>query len=63
MPKLHIIYDPTGRLQSRDDYVEKLGIKVAIMSVSENLGPEEIKTTAEQLAAMLLNALSPEKGT
>lgn len=57
MPKLHVIYDPTDRLEVRSEPIEACKLKVAMLSVSEDLEGSDIYALARKLAEMLLEQL------
>ena len=57
MPKLHIIYDPTDKLITTSEFNEKLKLKVSVLSVADDLPPEDIDSVAMQLASLLLQSL------
>ena len=57
MPKLHIIYDPTDKLITTSEFNEKLKLKVAVLSVADDLAPVDIDSVAMQLASLLLQSL------
>ena len=55
MAKLHIVYDPSDRLETSHPEMEKqLGLKVANLSLSGNLTNDELIEYARNLAIMLL---------
>ncbi len=57
MPKLHIIYDPTDKLEVKHEPIEMLGLKVAVLSVADDLEELDIYNLASKLAGMLLEQL------
>jgi hypothetical protein len=57
MPKLHVIYDPTDRLEVRSEPIEMCQLKVAMLSVPEDLEGNDIHALARKLAELLLEQL------
>ncbi len=57
MPKIHVIYDPTDKLEVRHEPIEMLKLKVAVLSVNEDLENVDIYNLASKLAGMLLEQL------
>jgi hypothetical protein len=62
MASIHIIYDPHDRVESNQEMEKALGLKVAKLSISEDLTPNEIKTYGNSLANMLMEQLYIDKG-
>ena len=61
MPKLHVIYDPGDRLSHDADMNKSIGLKVAIMSVSDTASDEDLKELTKKLAHELLFAFHEDK--
>jgi hypothetical protein len=60
MARLHIIYDPTDRLQTQPDMENRLKLKAASLSISapEDLTDEEIHDIVVRLAVLLLEQVA-----
>ena len=54
MPRLHVIYDPTDKLQTQPDLENRLKLKTASLSIPENLDSADIVQYAHQLTMLLL---------
>lgn len=55
MPKLHVIYDPKDAISALPGDLQKnLGIKVAILSIPEDVKSVDIYNLARRLAELLL---------
>ena len=57
MPKVHIIYDPTDRLQVHEEPTKILDLKTASLSLPENLEDIDVYNISRKLAEMLLEQL------
>jgi hypothetical protein len=57
MPKLHVIYDPTDKLEVRSEPIASCKLKVATLSVPDDLGSVDIYNLATRLAGLLLEQL------
>lgn len=53
MPKLHVIYDPTDKLQTHHPDLPK-EIKMAAMDVTESMSNDELEIVINTLAELLL---------
>lgn len=53
MPKLHVIYDPTDKLQSHHPDLPK-AIKVAVIPIAEDVDPKDFAKLAAHIAELLL---------
>ena len=54
MTTLHIIYDPRDRIKHDPEMNKAAGIKVAIMSISDELTNDEIEDYVSELGTLLL---------
>lgn len=57
MAKLHIIYDPSERLEIEGPATKALKLKTASLSIANDIGHEEAKELIETLTTMLVNQL------
>jgi hypothetical protein len=57
MPALHVIYDPTDRLQVHHETKDGCKLKVAALSVPANLDDVDIYNLAKRLAELLLEQI------
>lgn len=58
MPKLHVVYDPQDRMVSApQDADKRFGIKVAVLSIPEDIESVDIYNLARRLAELLLEQL------
>jgi len=58
MPRLHVIYDPQDKVVGAPpDLEQKFGIKVAVLSVPEDIKSVDIYNLARRLAELLLEQL------
>lgn len=57
MARLHIIYDPTDRLQTQPDIENQLRLRTATLSISAELTNPEIEDVVAQLATLLLEQI------
>ena len=57
MARLHIIYDPTDRLQTQPDIENQLRLRTATLSISAELTNPEIEGVVAQLATLLLEQI------
>jgi hypothetical protein len=54
---LHIVYDPTDRLQVLPDCERALDLKIARLSIADDLESQDIYALARRLAELLLEQL------
>jgi len=59
MGNLHIIYDPTGKLEGCSASTKDLGLKVAVLPISVS-DPIDIYEVARKLSEMLVEQLIGE---
>lgn len=55
MARLHLVYDPDGRLtMPPTDMIKQLKLQIAIMDIPDDLTDEKIAEIAEQLSKLFL---------
>lgn len=54
MARLHVIYDPNDKLTTQSEHMNRLGIKGAIMPISNELTNDEIGEVGKQIIILLL---------
>jgi hypothetical protein len=57
MATLHIVYDPRDQIRHDNQMNKQFGIKVAVLSIHEDLDNSDRTEIAKQLAEMLLEQL------
>jgi hypothetical protein len=60
MARLHVIYDPQEKISTAypKDELDKFGMKIAVLSTSDDLTNAEITKTAAELACLLLEQIA-----
>jgi len=58
MPKLHIIYDPHDKISSNSDMDKQFDLKVATLSLMDDLSDDDIAQYAHKLMLLLLRQLT-----
>lgn len=63
MSTIHVIYDPSDKISMpKAEALKELGVSFVVMKiVTEEIEPETIQQTAEQLTALLLNAIARDQ--
>lgn len=59
MAKLHVVYDPTDRLEVNNNMMEQTGIKVAIVPLADGLTQDELTEVICVLTSLLLEQVYP----
>lgn len=62
MPRLHIIYDPTDKLQTQPELENRFKLKTATLSISEELSNDEIADYVAELGTLLLEQVRLDEG-
>lgn len=57
MATLHIVYDPNDRVRTDPNIEDRMGIKVARISLAEPVEPSHIGNLAIQLSMLLLEEI------
>jgi hypothetical protein len=58
MPTIHVIYDPSDRIQMPPKDKLPRGIEAVLLLVGDRLTPEEAKTTTAKLLDLLMERLT-----
>lgn len=62
MPTIHVIYDPSDRIQMPPKDKLPRGIEAVLLLVGDTLTPEEVRDTTAKLLELLMARLAPDAG-